>query len=274
MKGSPTPDTASQSLYADPLIYDVLHQPGTLVEVRLIERLARCHAGVKSGPLRLLEPASGTGRYLIALARRGHLGLGVDLSNEMTRFARARARDAGVGACVQFCAAPMESFIASRRWAGRVDAAFNPINSIRHLITDEAMLAHLRCVRAALRPGGVYLVGIEMTDRRYAQPTEDVWRARDQVRQLSVHQFVSYLPPERPSRDEVVLSHLTVRDAAAGGRRVRHFDDRYVLRTYSRVQWRRLIRDAGWRLEAVYTGAGEPAQLAVMGYRWHVLRPR
>lgn len=264
---------SSQGLYADPLIYEVLHQPGTRGEAIRIERIARRHAGVSDGPMTFLEPASGTGRYLLALAERGHRGVGVDLSAAMVRFARKRARAHGHATSLSYIAAPMEGFVLPRRWRGKVDAAFNPINSIRHLMDDVALLAHIEAVRAALRPGGVYVVGIELAGPRYAQPTEDVWVGRDRAAGMSVQQNVSYVPPGKGGRAEVVTSHLTVRDGPRGRRRERHFDDRYELRTYSRRQWFELLGRAGWRLAAAYNGRGEAVKVASIGYRLQVLVP-
>lgn len=264
-------EVTSKGLYADPLIYEVLHQPGTRGEAIHIERIARRHVGVGDGPMTFLEPASGTGRYLLALAERGHRGVGVDLSAAMVRFARRRAREQGQAARLSYIAAAMERFTLPRRWRGRVDAAFNPINSIRHLMDDASMLAHFDAVRAALRPGGVYVVGIELSNQRYAQPTEDVWRGRDRAAGLSVQQNVSYVPPGRGGRAEVVTSHLTVRDRHRDARRVRHFDDRYELRTYSRPQWMTLLKAAGWSLVAAYNGRGEAVKVASIGYRLQVL---
>ncbi|MFO0926107.1 MAG: methyltransferase domain-containing protein [Gemmataceae bacterium] len=48
------------------------------------------------GPARLIDLGCGTGRLLVTLARRGWRTLGVDLSPEMLRVARANADAAGV----------------------------------------------------------------------------------------------------------------------------------------------------------------------------------
>jgi SAM-dependent methyltransferase len=263
-----------EHLYADPHVYQVLHAPGTSGEIRVFERIVRRELG-GDGPWRWLELASGSGRYLIELARRGHRGVGIDLSEEMTAYARAWAERVGFGGRAEFRAGRMERF----RVRPAVDVAFCPINSFRHLGSDRAVRAHFGCVRAALRRGGVYLLGIDLHDPVLAQPSEDVWSGRE--RGLRVDQFVSYVPPAAGSRSrrELVISHLTItrRGAAGAGRGatagVTHRDSRYALRTYTLKQWRELLRAVGWRVRAVCNGDGVPVAVKPVGYQLWVLSP-
>ncbi|HZW05812.1 MAG TPA: class I SAM-dependent methyltransferase [Phycisphaerales bacterium] len=258
------------SYYADPLVYHVLHLNGTAAETRVFERIACRHAtGAAAGPLRWLEPASGSGRYLHNLALRGHTGVGIDMLEPMNRFAAEEARRLGVGERLRFITAPMESFDVP---PATFDVALNPINSIRHLMTDKAVLAHLACVRRALRPGGVYIVGVEVNPPGIAQPSEDVWKGR--TAGLSVHQFVSYLPPEGRSRRETAMSHKTVITGRGRTRQERHIDSVYHLRTYTKPQWEKLLRVDGWEVVACYGPTGRPKAFEPVGYCLQVLRPR
>lgn len=255
--------------YDDPRVYHVLHLHGTGAETRVFERIARRHVhGGGTCPLRWLEPASGSGRYLHALARRGHTGIGIDRSEAMNAFAAAEAARLGLVGRVQFVTSPMEGFDVGE---GVADAAFNPINSVRHLMTDKAVLAHLACVKRALRPGGVYVVGIEVNPPGVAQPSEDVWKGR--VAGLRVHQFVSYIPGQGRSRRETAVSHKTVNEGHGRERRERHIDSVYYLRTYTKGQWERLLRLGGWRVEACYGPTGRAKGFEPIGYCLQVLRP-
>lgn len=254
--------------YDDPLVYHVLHLHGTGAETRVFERIARRHAtNAKEGPLRWLEPASGSGRYLHTLAERGHTGIGIDLSAPMNRFAAEEAARLGVGDRLRFVTAPMESFDAGSAVA---DIALNPINSIRHLMADAAVLAHLACVKRALRPGGVYIVGVEVNPPGVAQPSEDVWKGR--IAGLSVHQFVSYVPPEGRSRRETAMSHKTVIEGRGAAKRERHIDSVYHLRTYTKPQWERLLHAGGWSVVACYGPTGRRKDFEPVGYCLQVLR--
>ncbi len=246
--------------YADPLVYDVLHAPGTRDDVAALLRIARRFVPGRE-PLRLLEPACGSGRFVIDLAARGHECTGFDLSSDMIRYANARARERGLGRLARFFVADMRTFVAGRRMRP-FDVAFILINSIRHLPSDAAMVDHLRQVRSALRPGGVYLVGLSLCAYGLESETEDVWRgSRGGV---SVSQVVQYLPPPGDrgrARNERVVSHMTV---TRRGCPPMHLDSTYVLRGYDLAQWRAVTARAGMRIIGCVASDGrrecEPAE--------------
>ena len=256
-------------LYADPLVYDVLHAPGTREEAALVLKLMKRHAPRAE---QLLEPACGSGRLLIEMARRGVRACGFDLSPAMVRYCNARAERLGVAESVHAFAARMESFEAPRGWKS-FDGAFNLINTIRHVGGDRAMLAHLGAVSRVLAPGGVYIVGLSHSAYGLEQESEDVWvGSRDGLR---VKQVVQFIPPTARrgpwARRERAVSHLTITP------RKGEPEDRtssYWLRTYSSAQWARLIRRAGWEIAAVADGAGKPVAPHEPGYFVYVMRPR
>jgi SAM-dependent methyltransferase len=267
-------DRTDQShFYADPVVYDILHAPGTADEARVVQTLARRSCG-HARALTLLEPACGTGRYLRALAKNGHRGIGFDLSGAMIDDARERAERAGLLKRLTLFTADMTDFAdAVPRGVGPADAAFNLINTIRHLHTDDAVRKHLAEVSRCLTPRGVYLVGLSVTDYDLEQPSEDVWvGARGPCR---VMQTVNYVPPDRSAggpgdRTETVLSHLHIR--TPGGEE--HRDSRYTLRTYTLGEWTRLIDTSPMRIERVDDDAGEEIDPPTLGYALFVLRPR
>lgn len=259
--------------YADPLIYDVLHAPGTADEADTLLTLARAHLprAISTKPIHFLEPASGTGRFLLHLARKGHAGTGLDLSANMIAYARARAALLPPRARqhLQFLVGDMTRFSLD----APADAAFCTINSIRHLMTDRHMLAHLSCTRRALHPHGIYIVGIETAQPALAQPSEDVWTGKRQTPtgNIRVKQVVQYLPPPHPgrSRTEQVISTMLI----STREQQRQVDSAYALRTYSHSQWRTLITKAGWQVQAIYNAEGTPRPQATLGYYLWVLAP-
>jgi SAM-dependent methyltransferase len=238
--------------YADPLVYDVLHAPGTRDDVSALLRIVRQFVRGRR-PLRLLEPACGSGRFVVELAARGHHAAGFDRSARMVTYAKARAKERGLGPRARFFPADMRTFARGRRLPP-FDVAFNLINSIRHLPSDAAMVEHLRQVRSALRPGGVYLVGLSLCAYGLESETEDVWRgARGPLR---VTQVVQYLPPpgrEGSSRNERVVSHMTV---TRRGLPPVHVDSTYQLRGYDLEQWRRVAARAGMPVVACVASDG------------------
>jgi SAM-dependent methyltransferase len=260
-------------LYADPVLYDILYTPGTAAEVDALERVERrFSAGHSLKPKRLwLEPACGTGRYLRLAAGRGRRCLGFDIDEGQLAYARGRKGPPG-GPSPRFIQADMTDFArACRLKPASVDFAFNPVNSLRHLPTDRAMLDHFAQMAVVLRPGSVYVVGISLTDYSWLLPEEDLWEgARGRCR---VSQLVNYLPPEpgtRLGRVERVVSHLTI--TRPGG--VEHLDDTYDLRCFDEGQWSALVRRSALRRLGSFDTAGRPLAGRVLPYQLEVLGPR
>jgi len=259
-----TIERSQADFYADPVLYDVLHAPGTWREARGLERIARRFLpdSVEVERLTWLEPACGTGRYLRLLGKRGHRVLGFDTSPEMVEYARARLDPFDARVFV----ADMADF--TRSMAGeRPHVAFNLVNSIRHLETDDAMVGHLRDMRRVLRQGGLYVVGLHLSAYGLEPITEDVWEgARGSLR---VTQVVQYEPPRGSGRRERVVSEMVV----ATPRRERHVGSVYHLRTYSRAQWRGVVERAGLRIAGVVDEQGRDAGEAEGAYALFVLQP-
>ena len=258
--------------YELPSWYDILHSEGTASEVDGLERLAERYVrGDWRGGMRWLEPACGSGRYLRVIAGRGGVVYGFDRSEAMVAYARSSLERRGLRGRVWV--AEMDGFVVPRRV--RVEIAFVLISTVRHLMTDEALLSHLACVAEALRPGGVYAVGLGMTAYGAEPESEDVWVGRRGP--CEVTQVAQYLPPERGRRRERVFNHLTV----VTPRAERHLDSTYELRSYSGPQWTRVLARSAFEPIAVVDEEGEEigsvaqwSRDGVSGYGIWVLRRR
>lgn len=256
------------ALYADPTPYDILHTPGTAQEVDLLQRLARRH-GARSGTgARWLEPACGSGRYLRVLAGRGLRATGVDRDRGMLEYARRALDRRGRLGRVALVEADMAEIGGVLAPASH-DLAFNLVNSIRHLDSDAAMLRHLRGVHRALRPGGLYIVGISLSHYGEEVEDEDSWQARRGS--CEVRQLVTYLPPAgRGARErfETVVSHLAIRRPSG----TTHQDSRYRLRCYDEGQWKGLLARSPFQRAASVTDRGEDVAGRALNYQLEVLR--
>lgn len=271
--------------YRYPLWYDILHTPGTAEEVDGLERIAERFVRTdRRGGRRAwwLEPGCGTGRYLRVAAGRGRGVIGVDALPEMIAFARERFARRGLTRRAELVEADMARFETRRR----ADFAFCLINTFRHLHSDDAALEHLASVDRALRPGGVYALGLNITRYGLESDTEDTWDARRGS--CAVTQVVQYLPPgmreddgPRPeqARRETVINHLVVTTPSEE----RHLDSVYDLRCYSPREWWELIERSPFRIEAVVDETGRdlaepepdgPVEDIPGGYALYILRPR
>lgn len=257
--------------YDQPALYDVLHTAGTAAEVRGLLHVSERLGLDPAGPW--LEPACGSGRYLRAAVARGVRIAGFDLSPAMIDYARERLRGAD-GRLYRLGVAGMEGFDAALLAPGwRFELAFNPINTIRHLESDAAVLVHLARVRDALRPGGVYAVGISQSAYGLEQPSEDVWEGKRGP--LHVRQVVQYTPPSTPDADRFELVHSVLAVTRPGGNTI--IPSSYALRCYDRAQWEAIVGASGFEVAGWADEGGaaiEPPGHDAPGYAlWLLRRP-
>lgn len=145
--------TVAGSWYEYPRYYDLAMSEETPAESAFVEAIARKYlAG--NGRLRVLEPACGTGRLTASLAALGHQVTGFDLSPTMVAYAQRRLARKKLRSVISL--GDMRSF----RFKRKHDIAVNFVNTFRHLPDESSALSHLRCVADALRPGGIYLLGL------------------------------------------------------------------------------------------------------------------
>ena len=128
------------------------------MELPFIERQLQA---VKEGdhPVRVLDAACGTGMHAIALAQRGHVAAGADLSAAMIE--RARQNAAVVGArhrrAPTFEATGFGT-LAQIFGSHSFDALLCLGNSLPHLLNEADLARALADFAATLRPGGLLLI--------------------------------------------------------------------------------------------------------------------
>ena len=157
------------SLYDHPKYYDLIFNTDWKAEFDFLEAIFAQHA---TGDVsRLFEPACGTGRLIYRFAKAGYSIEGNDLNEHAVNFCNKRLKrhDFPTTATV----GDMTDFTLQRP----VDAAFNTVNSFRHLTTEKMAVAHLQCMAAAIRPGGVYALGFHLTPTDREPMEEENWSA-------------------------------------------------------------------------------------------------
>lgn len=280
----------TNTLYEDPEIYDILHAPGTAKDLTGLMKIERRYGVLTRGERAeglVLEPACGSGRYVLEAAKKGRHVAGFDLSAGMVRYARARVREKGLQERARVFVGDMADFAGTlRRGKGgrrAVTLAFNLINSIRHLDTDAGLTAHFEQMARVLHPGGVYVVGISLSDYGREFPTEDVWHGKRGG--VVVHQVVQYEPPPHPAvraggnrsgaaRVERVISQLTITTGKGASAKVQDASATYGLRCYDPEQWYGAINRSPLRVHATCDEQGVPLPPACPGYSLFVLARR
>jgi SAM-dependent methyltransferase len=163
----------SETIYDHPRYYDVLFGFDRSREAAFYERTFARHGVARGEPI--LEVACGPARVGRLLARGGHRVTGLDRSAAMLDFARAEAAREGVA--LDTLCADMTDFSCPAAFA----AAFNPLSSFRLIHDDAAGEAHLRCIAAALRPGGVYVLDLAFQAEAHEPvlTTDEGWQMTD-----------------------------------------------------------------------------------------------
>ena len=135
--------------YTAPRLYEIAFDMNRKGEVDFLRHCFRRYAKV---PIRrVLDIACGTGPHLSRLADHGYAMAGLDLSRANIHFLRERL--AAKGHTAELVVGDMTKF----RLARSVDAAICMQDSQGHLLTNDKLVAHLRAVANAVRPGGLYV---------------------------------------------------------------------------------------------------------------------
>lgn len=214
--------------YNAPKFYDIIYDVGTATEAEFLEAIYRQY--VTSGGQSVLEPACGTGRLVEELAGRGYKMCGFDANQCMLDHARRRLRQTGRTAVLK------QMDMADFSFGGRkFDMVYCLVSSIRYLLTETEARRHLHLVAQCLRPGGVYAVGLLLTDYADRGTTMERWEeTRGDTRVVC---NVKTWPAHRKSRTAQMRSRMTVYKE----RSVDRFESTWLARTYGPRQLRQLI---------------------------------
>ncbi len=157
-------------IYDYPKYYDVLFGADWKAEFDFLEDCFQKHT--RRVVRRLFEPACGTGRLLIKFAQVGYEVSGNDLNAKAVDYCNARLKRNG------FPTTTTLGNMSDFRLGRKADAAFNTINSFRHLPSAAAAENHLKCMAAALAKGGIYVLGFHLTPKGTPTAEEECWTAQ------------------------------------------------------------------------------------------------
>ena len=137
-------------VYRYPKYYALGYRWNTDAECDFIEACLKADGPPKATAL--LDIGCGAGRHLMALAKRGYQGTGVDIRPEMIAYVTAAANAAKL---------PVTAAVDDLRHLsvhGTFDVAVCLMDTFRFLLTNEEIIAHLRAVAGLVAPGGLYVV--------------------------------------------------------------------------------------------------------------------
>ena len=158
------------SLYDYPRYYDLVYGSDWKAEFDFLTGVFNKH--VCGETKRLLEPACGTGRLIFRLQRAGFQVDGLDLSSKAVNYCNKRLQRHGLQASAWV--GDMTNFNVTSKYC----AAFNTINSFRHLEQHHQSRDHLACMAKAIRKGGIYVLGLHLSPKIDEASEEESWIAR------------------------------------------------------------------------------------------------
>jgi SAM-dependent methyltransferase len=156
--------------YEYPRFYEIAFNLARKRECDFLEQVFRHYSEtpVKS----IVDLACGTGQHLLRLARRGYKMTGTDLSTASLKFIESRAQTLDLSVQLK------RSDITRFRLPTPQDAAICMTDSQGHLLTNEAILSHLKSVARALKPRGLYVFDRMLPDDWFNPTQEYRWTRR------------------------------------------------------------------------------------------------
>lgn len=215
------------NLYDYPKYYDLLFGSDWKAEFDFLlgcfDRYARCEVQ------RVFEPACGTGRLLIKLAQAGYEVAGNDLNPKAVDYCNRRLARAGFPESTVI--GDMANFTVKKKF----HAAFNTINSFRHLDSERAAEAHLQCIAQGLTKGGLYILGLHLLPTKGDRVDHEEWVARRGHLQVNSAMWLKNLDTKK--RNEQLGMTF---DVFTPTKHVR-LEDEMNYRTYTRKQFEKLL---------------------------------
>ena len=234
---------SSTAWYDSPLYYDMVYADYTKKETRFIEGIMKRHGPELAGPMRVLEPACGSGRLLESLAARGHVVHGFDLNKHQVAFARKRLKAKGLKGRVW--RDRLQDFTLPK--GARYDVAHCFVSTFKYVDTEAGAVRSLRRMAAALRPGGLLLLGLHLTDYRNSPPDHERWIGRQPG--IRVVSDTWSAPADRRSRTEAMRTRMRITEKG----RTRVEETLWDFRTYSPGELKSLLaKVASLRLVACH----------------------
>ena len=219
--------------YDTPLYYDIIFDQDTELEAGFLEAVMSRHGEAwHPESLRVLEPACGSGRLMAAMAQRGHRVWGFDLNPNMVAHTRERLRDDGDAVvCWQD---RMEEFTVPG--TPTFDLAHCLVSTFKYVLTQKGAVSHLQRVAASLHEGGIYVLGIHLTNYDDQREQHERWVGdRDGVRVVcNTHTW----PPDRKARTEKLRTKLQI---TREGHQLLQ-ETHWTFRTYNAAEVKRLVR--------------------------------
>ncbi|MEM4359631.1 MAG: methyltransferase domain-containing protein [Candidatus Bilamarchaeaceae archaeon] len=187
-----------------------------------------------NGPV--LEVGCGTGRVLLELLKKGIDIEGIDISKEMLRILKNKAKIRGLSPHVYY--ADMRDFSLKRRYG----MIIIPYRTFLHLSTDVDRLATLKNIYKHLLPGGKVIIHVYNPSQPELETTNefkpvDITKFRIGQDEITVLWYMRYSKPANEAKYLIVLYK--------GKKKIREFSMTLHFINYKKA--RALLKKAGFK---------------------------
>jgi SAM-dependent methyltransferase len=250
-----TKDLSSPTLYKLPEYYDIAftYDRDISGEMDLLEDCFRKHSAIEVKSI--LEPACGSGMFLVGFAKRGYRITGYDISRSMVEFAQSSIMQNGVENLADVVEGDMESIRFDRKF----DAAVTLISSLSYCVTDKGLAGHFGIMSETIKRGGLYIVELffACNDQEYEKYPYETWTVNQGKMKIDVSWKLDCYDRENKIRN--VVLNMGVRDNGTQFA----FEEKHCLRLWYEEDLRSFCRESGFSVEAVYNQKSLPVPAGI-----------
>jgi SAM-dependent methyltransferase len=240
----PAQESALPALYNLPDYYDIAftYDRDISGEIDFLRNCFRDHSAIEVKTI--LEPACGSGMFLVGFARRGYRITGYDLSRNMVEYAGDLIAREGL----EDRADAVEGDMRSIRFDRTFDAALTLISSLSYCVSDDGLENHFRIMSDTVRSGGLYIVEIffACNDLTYEQYPYETWTVEQDNLKIDVSWKIHSYDREQKIRSVVLNMGILDNGTPLS------FEEKHRLRLWYEADFRAFCAMGGFDVEAVY----------------------
>ena len=222
--------SSSTAWYDSPLYYDMVYEDYTKRETRFLHAVVKQYGKDFGKTWKVLEPACGSGRLLESLAQSGHTVHGFDRNKNQVAYAKNR----------------LKKFDKTKVWqdslqdfkiknSGSYDLVHCFVTTFKYLLKEKDAVASLRLMSRSLRPGGLCLIGLHLTDYKNNPADYEKWVNRRAGVKVVSETWSE--PAKIKERKEAMRTRMTITEKG----KTRVEETLWDFRTYSAAELKSLL---------------------------------
>lgn len=232
----------NEEIYNLPRYYDIAFSWDLTEEIKFLLEIFK--QKIPYEVTQVLEPACGTGRYLVELPKFKQFNkiVGYDLNMEMVKYCNNKIKEKGLQETVSI----FQNDMVLAKFYNKFDVAINMINSLGYITEDEEIIQHFRNTGENLKKDGLYIVHLNCAFTKLKKETVK-WEIEKEG--IKVKMKWSIDEEDRKGKMSYQSSELVVLD------KDKHFrvEDNHVMRLWIYGDLKELIRRSGmFDLASIY----------------------